>query len=318
MEQHGKRGGGPFSPATRNTREDWFQTSDLPKDRLFDGTLTALQLREGFGLHTLNARSRRDFHTRVERAPGVVLHCFLEGRAEASLDGKDLGLGHSEGQPVRIVLTSVRHPAEFRRSSAPGDYVRKISILMSHEWLDENDLSFVKVADDTADVFGRFEAVATPQEVAAMERLASQAGFDDPIARLQAEAAALGLVAGSFEKALGRGGDTSLSRREMGQLTRMEDIARAPGPMPTLADLAHVGGVSQSTMRRLFRARHGCSALAYVRRVRLEEARAALAANQASVSQAARMAGYASPENFATAFRRLHGMPPSQARTRRN
>jgi AraC-like DNA-binding protein len=94
-------------------------------------------------------------------------------------------------------------------------------------------------------------------------------------------------------------------------------MAHAPGELPTLAELAKSGGVSQSKMRRLFQMAHGCSVLSYVRKVRLEQARAGLENNLMTVAEAAYLAGYGSPENFSTAFRRQHGISPSEAIRRR-
>lgn len=287
-------------------RLDGFGEGERPGGGVFDGVLTALKLRRGFGLHTLNATARRAFEVQSQRNPGVVLHCFLEGATEAHLDGKPMNLGRRPGEPVKIVMTSVGEVQRFARWSQPNDYVRKISVQMSPEWLDENGLSLPPQQ--------RIEWVAGHEDVQVMEQLARASGFANPAARLQAEAMSLGLVARSFAylaEPVARGGLTS---REQAQLHRINEYAQQPGPLPSLAELATVGGVSLSGLRRLIRAAHGCAPLAHVRGLRLGMARTALEEGRLSVEEAAELAGYSSAANFATAFRRAFDVAPSQVR----
>jgi AraC-like DNA-binding protein len=86
------------------------------------------------------------------------------------------------------------------------------------------------------------------------------------------------------------------------------------GDLPSLEEIARQGGVSVSTLRRLFMAAHGMTVFDYVRRRGLERARFALERQGASVSEAAYIAGYASPANFATAFKRAFGVTPTEIR----
>jgi AraC-like DNA-binding protein len=54
----------------------------------------------------------------------------------------------------------------------------------------------------------------------------------------------------------------------------------------------------------------------YVRVRKLEQAREVLERDGVSVAQAAYIAGYASPANFATAFKRQFGTSPKNVRAR--
>lgn len=72
--------------------------------------------------------------------------------------------------------------------------------------------------------------------------------------------------------------------------------------------------MSTRTLQRQFADLHGIGLLEYARRRRLDLARELLERGDATVAQAAHRAGYAHPANFATAFRRQFGMPPSQTR----
>lgn len=293
---------------------DWFRASDFPEDRVFDGSITALHFRDGFGIHTLNARACRSFESETVRNPGAVLHCFLEGSTSASLAGKPMNLGRLEGQPVQMVLTSLQEAETFWRRSDPNEYVRKVNVLMSHEWLDDNGLGFYGDTAKQSDENCRYEWTASGEEVRAMEALAGHENFTNPVVRMQAESLALGLVAGCFSKLNSAPGHAAPTPREMVQLLRMEDFVRSSEKLPTLAELSNAGGMSQSAMRRVFKLAHGKSALGYARETRLGLARTALEDHKVTVAQAAHIAGYGSPENFATAFRREHGISPSKAR----
>ena len=305
--------------ATRDPRLTWAQPFDLPCQGVFDGAVSAERLRDGLGVHVTDAVALRSFETEAMRSPGMVLHCFLEGETEARLGGRQMGLGRRPGEPVRLVLTSLDQPELFWRRSAPGEYVRKVNILMSRDWLDDNGLGLRRAGADGLRQSRRLEWTATSDDILAAETLVKLnggklRGCDDPVRRMQAESVALGLVARAFETLTGQMADSGLSQAERAQLARMEELALNAAQMPSLSQMARAGGVSLAKMRRLFHAAHGVTVQGYIRTQRLTMARRALETRRVTVAQAAELAGYGSAENFATAFRRLHGLSPSQVR----
>lgn len=272
-----------------------------------DGRMAVVPLQDGFGLHTLDATARGRFVIDGQRRPGVVLHCFLAGSTDATLDGQDLGLGRPAGTPARLMLTANAGPERFRRTSLPGDYVRKVNISLSGAWLAANGL--VVPAGLT-----RADWALDRTAESRMERLVRLGPQAAPLARLEAASLALGLVADCF----GRLGEVPveplLAPHDQRRLARMEAFLRdQDGPLPRLDEIAAAGYVSLSTMQRLFRAAHGVSVQTHVRAIRLDRARAALAQDRVPVAEAARIAGYGSAANFATAFRRAFGVTPSEA-----
>lgn len=291
---------------------DWFSKTDRPRPQVFDGMVTALQLQEGFGLHTLNATARQSFEVNGHRNPGAVLHCFLEGSTEAALAGEPMNLGRKSGEPVKLVLTSISETQRFFRRSQPNEYVRKITIQMSHGWLENNGLELPE--SPSSGSMHRIEKEAGADEIRMLEKLARTPGFSTPVARLQAEAMSLGLVARCFGGLAEQPGPAVLTTREQAQLRRIEEFALQPGPLPSLQELAAEGGLSQSGLRRLMQTAHGRAPLAHLRQLRLGLARTALEQERLSVEQAAELAGYGSPANFATAFRRAFGTTPSKVR----
>ncbi|MDA5555434.1 helix-turn-helix transcriptional regulator [Shimia sp. MMG029] len=291
----------------------WFRQNDKPHSQIFDGLVTAVEFHEGLGLHTLNARARRPFEMSSVRQPGAVLLCFLEGSTEALLDGKSMGLGRGKGAPVKFVLSSVEEPLRFDRRSALDEYVRKISISLSHEWLDAYGIALPTRARHGF-AGGHLEWNASQQDLGILEELAACRSFSDPFAKLDAEANVLRLLSSSFKKLGGATETPHLTQREQDQLARFTDLARLPGPIPSLNGLARASGLSPSSLRRLVQKRHGCAPLHFAKKLRLSMARDKISLGQMSVAEAAEVAGFRSAESFATAFSREFGAPPSHFR----
>lgn len=83
-----------------------------------------------------------------------------------------------------------------------------------------------------------------------------------------------------------------------------------------LADIAAAACISRFHFARLFRARTGCSPMAYVMRLRLERAREMLAREDRCIADTAVSLGFYDQSHFSRTFRRVHGMPPRVFRLR--
>lgn len=279
-----------------------------------DGTFSVQKLRDGLGLHALDATASQDFDVTSIRDEGVVLHCILDGHADASLSGDPMNLQRRKGERVKMVLTALTEPEIFSRRSRCGDYVRKVNIILSPHWIAENGLSLPPVPSGQKRL--RLEWDLDADDIQLAERLTAIAGSPDSLHRLEAEAGTLALTCRAFEHLSDLDVHGSgLRPHELRRLRRMETyIQDGQGPLPHLDDIAKEGGVSQSTMRRIFREAHGCTVLEFVRQTRLHRAKHALEFSGASISEAAQLAGYGSPENFSTAFRKYLGVTPSGLR----
>lgn len=84
-----------------------------------------------------------------------------------------------------------------------------------------------------------------------------------------------------------------------------------------LEDLARVAAFSPFHFHRVFRGMVGESVKEHVRRLRLERAVSRLKFTDTSIIQLALEAGYESHEAFTRAFKSLHGVAPSEFRSRR-
>lgn len=83
----------------------------------------------------------------------------------------------------------------------------------------------------------------------------------------------------------------------------------------TVTEVAAAAGVTARALQYALRRHYDTAPGAYVRRVRLERARrqlqAADPATGTTVAEIARSWGWANPANFATAYRKQFGVPPS-------
>jgi AraC family transcriptional regulator, transcriptional activator of the genes for pyochelin and ferripyochelin receptors len=79
---------------------------------------------------------------------------------------------------------------------------------------------------------------------------------------------------------------------------------------PRLFDLAHAVGTSHSRLNQGFRKMYGTSVFGYLRKLRLEEARALLQRGSMNVTEAAMAVGYSSISSFTRAFTEQFGSNP--------
>lgn len=99
------------------------------------------------------------------------------------------------------------------------------------------------------------------------------------------------------------------------RLGRMVAIMQSHLETPiAIAEVCRRANVENSTARRLFRAQLKETPVAYYTRLRLERARTLLRYSHLSVAEIAAAVGFADTPSFSHAFRRVFGLPPSQAR----
>ncbi len=130
------------------------------------------------------------------------------------------------------------------------------------------------------------------------------ANFHDPAAALSVEGLVLELIGES-------------SRRERSKAPRWLGDAREYihahwTERPTLADIARAGGVHASNLVRAFRAHFRCSPAEYMRGLRLEHAKHALATSDRTIADVALESGFYDQAHFTNAFRRRFGITPAQ------
>ena len=81
---------------------------------------------------------------------------------------------------------------------------------------------------------------------------------------------------------------------------------------PALPELARRAGLSETSLKRGFRQIYGATVFGYLRSLRMDRARALLAASETTVLEAAALVGYSNPSNFSAAFRQAFGVNPKE------
>ncbi len=82
----------------------------------------------------------------------------------------------------------------------------------------------------------------------------------------------------------------------------------------TIETIARESGGSVSSVQRHFKDHFGLTVFEFIRRRRLELAYEALEREGATIGQAAHLAGYNTPANFTTAFKKTYGVSPKYKR----
>jgi len=83
-----------------------------------------------------------------------------------------------------------------------------------------------------------------------------------------------------------------------------------------LEEMVKLTGLSERTFKRRFTGAAGVSPIAYVQRLRIEDAKRRLERTEASVDEISWQAGYEEPAFFRRLFKRVTGMTPGGYRKR--
>ncbi|WP_244619200.1 helix-turn-helix domain-containing protein [Rhizobium sp. 18055] len=298
-------------------------------DTVLHGTFSKTTIRNGLTAHYSDVTNLCDLHTEAESAPHLGIKLFFQGGVSASIGNQDIPMPHRlENSDHWIPSATLFYQQEqelFRRRATVGDRLRKLTIKIFPEWLESGDV-FGDAGAHSLKLFTSTRLAARSWRPSAqLVALATQAIKPPPLEpylkRLYMESRALGIIAEAFSLLVDRRPTpalaTSLSASENKRLRRAEELLRNCDSPPSLDELAVEAGVSVNTLQRLFHAAHGMTVFHYVRALKLGQARTALENDGVTIAQAAYLAGYTSPANFATAFKRLHGFSPREARSRR-
>lgn len=288
---------------------------------LADGTgmFKQAELRSGLRLHAADVTEARNYRHDIELQPGLIVTLFLSGQTRIALGNREHDLLADAGTPQGIVLACAEQDL-FTCERLCDCRVRRVSISLPRAWIDQDT-----VDDPYIEAIRRFSRhhgdslLWRPSShlAAQAERILLTAGNGSFLERLRLESEAAEMVANGLRQFDGQDHNV-LSGRDRMRLRRLYDyIDTLEGDSITLEEIARQVGMSVSAMQRLFRAAEGLSVFEYIRLRRLERARTALERQEMSVTEAAYLAGYGSPANFATAFKRQFGLTPREVLKRR-
>ncbi|WP_413042731.1 helix-turn-helix transcriptional regulator [Pseudomonas sp. YJ42] len=298
--------------------------SNEDDDRLLYGRVKWAQLRDGLSLHWSDCEELQDFVTENVVGPRVSFVLFLQGQSRVSYGDLPLTLGQpASRQAPEGVAVSMNEPVLFRRQARRGSHIRKLVVSLTPDWF-EGRGEGVGSSDGAIRRFMDSHLVPrvwmpSARLLTLADQMLNPPGYDTLLQGLYLESRALDIAC----EALISLGDRSASAeqglrpqeyRRLQRLLALLDSGEADDW--TLERIAREVGVNATTLQRQFRLFKGMTVFEYQRARRLQLAREALEREGASVNEAAWRAGYNSPANFATAFKRQFGIRPRQVRAR--
>ncbi len=265
-------------------------------------------LRPGLVLHASDVRHLRPLASELTKPQGLTLSVVLRGRWQASLGGAELACG---GAAPEAMLFTCATPERWARQALPGQQVRMVNLMLGPEWLDAEEvpqhLWCQHLAQarwvPSAQMRSLAEAMLAPEATSPLAR------------RLRTESHALAMLAEALPRLDTPAPSMRVSAAMRRQMQRARERIEAGLAEPlSIAGLAQELGMSSRGFRRQFHAVHGVPVARFLRDQRLQHARRLLEREGMGVAQVAYAVGFASPANFATAYRQRFGVSPSEAR----
>ncbi|WP_159875760.1 helix-turn-helix transcriptional regulator [Aquitalea denitrificans] len=276
-------------------------------------TMWSQEASPGF-LISANSRQSHSHGHQTTNAPGLRLIMVLEGEIDCCLDREHFLLSARQPGQSAILIANLHDEVRFERRASCIERESKLCLTISPQWLAQHDLL---LPPELGQRPGKAAVHASDWQCSG--RLA-QLGWQllrhrtsrPLLDKLEREMLGLQLLAETLAcllpEAQGRSGPHRNS------LLRLKDMIDAGAANDwDIGQLAASVHMSSSTLQRHFRREFGCSVMDYLRVARLEQARQALTEGQYSITQIALDAGFSSPANFSTAFRRRFGITPREA-----
>lgn len=285
---------------------------------LVEGHFLNVTLRDGLSMHCTDILQLQDMATQIDmREEGLKVLIKLEGNADVFMDDHALPFAATSTAPVTAqgALVALSGPATFRRYAKTGARQRMVVLTIDPGWLDAAQIS----VQNTLQHLAMQRWTPSPRAIALTEQLLHPSGLDGMLERLHQECRAVELIAEALghlllppDPACAPLTASALARvRRLQQLLDSEESAGMD-----LQGIAQTIGCNPTTLQQQFRQLHGQTIFDYLRAQRLQRAANALIHRGVSVAEAAEIAGYSSPANFSTAYRKHFGMSPKRTRNR--
>lgn len=295
------------------------------------GTLSLVQVQDGFFLHRTDVVHLRDMTSRfLLSKEGIKILLKLQGSGSLRIGQKTLPLAVGPDAAPRAAAITLREPAMYEHRCRATSHERMLVLTLMPHWLQRAGLAHLGR--------GAHLSMATwtpsPRAVCMAEQLLRGPGTQaDPLHGLRQEQQALELaiealahwqqrVPGSTPGATSAAAEPApgiaLRPLEHQRAARLRDWLDSGGADGLAMDaIAQHMGCNPSTLQTQFRQAFGQPIFDYLRESRLRRAADAITAQGFTIAQAAELAGYRSQANFATAFRKLFGFAPRNLRAKR-
>ncbi|MGM3160797.1 helix-turn-helix transcriptional regulator [Dickeya undicola] len=288
---------------------------------LLFGHFNVTPLHRDLILHTADVINLHNMQTQTTLNGALKLAIVVNGNAHISYGERRLHLG--ERQPASLV--SLTEPTLFSRYGKRDDYERTVSLTFSREWLYGNLMGSVdnwqSIYDFTQTHLATHRWMPSRQALAAAWQILNTGACQTPLQRLYLETQCMTLIIEAFssltEQASISKQISGLPLRHQQRMQQVKEMLES-GEADHLAivDIAKSVNMSESSLQRYFRQTFDMTVFEYLRNCRLQRAVLAMQREGVGIAQAASLAGYTSPANFATALRRVYGLTPGQLKNR--
>ena len=274
----------------------------------------------GMRIHATDAVELHDLTTRVDIDPVLTVGIFLQGELKVRIDGMEFDLGHANRPAGHMWV--VNRTSTLERRSSKGMHVRKVLFSVPLEWLagamDADTVTVGSLEKFLAMHLATFSWQPSRRAVALAEQIINPGNAPTVLRNMAVESRAIEILGEALAAFMGIDSENDSRARSMRQATRGERIrehilAHVDDEL-SLDAIAKETGMSVGSMQRAFKGAFGTTIAEFTREARLHRARDAMDNEGISVSEAAYRAGYSSPANFSTAFKKFFGLTPSQAR----
>ncbi|QZN95054.1 helix-turn-helix transcriptional regulator [Symbiopectobacterium purcellii] len=283
------------------------------------GSFSVMPLNRHLILHTADVINLHNMKTQGQLEDAIKLAIVVNGQAQVSYDHQQLHL--NKAQPASLV--SLMSPVLFTRTGKRDEYERTLSLTFSREWLYGNLLDSVDewrpLYDFTQTHLAVHHWMPSRQAMAIAMQILNSDPCSTPLQRLQLESQCLSLIVEAFSSLLSTAQEKNarVPLRIYHRVQEVRDILESgAADQLSMEEIAKQVNMSESTLQRHFRQAFSMSVFEYLRRNRLQRAMVAMQKEGLGIAQAAHIAGYNSPANFSTAFRRAFGITPGQLKDR--
>ena len=287
------------------------------EDHIAAGDVRFEEVTPGLFLSSSNMAIESDFTVKATREPCLMLGVVLEGTAHTQI-----GDQHYHAVPGQLTALNICDTEETVSHMRGGTRFDMSGIVALPSWLERTGFAELEQNNICIDqrlgeqTYGvQIDVPPALRETAIkLCRLDPDAGM---VARLKREAAALEFFSDAMTALQSHHntntGDT-LAPRDLARIQRVRELLEqlAPEDKVTLEAVARDAGMSVSTLCRHFKFAFDTTVISFVAEQRMTAARLALRNNGLTIAQAAHLAGFSSPTNFSTAFKRRYGVTPKE------
>lgn len=298
--------------------------------KVLHGSLSLVQVQEGFFLHRTDVLHLRDMTSRFPLSKeGLKILLKLQGSGSLRIGHQALPLAVPGGASAsaRAAVITLREPAPYEHRCRAASRERMLVLTLMPHWLQRAGLAHLcrEAHLSMASWAPSARAVCTAEQL-----LRGPGAQADPLQGLRQEQQALELAiealaqlqqvvqpGGSEGGALEQAVAGRLRPVEYQRARRLRDwLDSGAADALALDGIAQHMGCNASTLQSQFREAFGQPIFDYRRESRLRRAADAITAQGLTIAQAAELAGYRSQANFATAFRKLYGFAPRNLRAK--